>query len=143
MPKQAKWWSEGIRFECQGSGKCCTSRGGFGYVYLTLDDRRRMAKHLGLATRSFTVKYCKKIHGQFALKEEKGNPDCVFLEGKKCSVYAARPTQCRTWPFWPESMQPKAWRRDVAAFCPGVGKGRLISAREIQQQIDIQNLADG
>ena len=32
--------------------------------------------------------------------------DCVFLDrtylpGKAiCSLYAARPTQCRTWPFW-------------------------------------------
>lgn len=35
---------------------------------------------------------------------------CVFLEpdGKQCSIYEARPVQCRTYPFWPtimESMQ--------------------------------------
>lgn len=142
MAKQAKWWANGVRFECQGSGKCCTSRGAFGYVYLTLGDRRQLAKRLKISTLKFTLRYCKKVHGQFALKEEKGNPNCVFLEGKRCGVYAARPTQCRTWPFWPESMQPKSWRRDVAAFCPGVGKGKVVSADEIQKQIDIQTEAD-
>ena len=42
-----KWWKDGIRFECQGSGKCCLSRGTHGYVYLTLEDRRRFARHFG------------------------------------------------------------------------------------------------
>lgn len=28
-------------------------------------------------------------------------------------------------------MTAKAWAQDVAAFCPGVGKGKLWSAKEI------------
>jgi len=52
---------------------------------------------------------------------------CRFLDPvtkKRCLVYEARPAQCRTWPFWPENMNARAWDREVVAFCPGVGKGR-------------------
>ena len=66
------------------------------------------------------------------------NPDCVFLKDNKCSVYEGRPTQCRTWPFWPEVMKPKAWRRDVVEFCPGANKGRLYSAKEIEKTLSEQ-----
>lgn len=129
-----KWWSEGVRFECQGSGKCCTSHGEFGFVYLTLEDRERFAKHMKLSTEKFTEKYCDKTGGIWHLKEDVANPDCMFLVGgNRCGQYEARPTQCRTWPFWPEVMSAKAWKKDVAAFCPGVGKGRLIPPAEIEK----------
>jgi Fe-S-cluster containining protein len=134
-PVSKKWWSEGIRFECQGSGQCCTSHGEFGFVYLTLEDRRRFAKHFKLSTREFTRTYCEKTDDLWHLKERKDQPDCQFLEGKRCGVYAARPEQCRTWPFWPEVMSAKRWKKDVADFCPGVGKGRVWSVSEIEETL--------
>ena len=121
---------EGIRFECQQSGKCCTSRGSYGFVYVTLDDRRRLAKHLKMSTQRFTKTYCAKTDGHFHLKDPE--EDCNFLDGTGCSVYAARPSQCRTWPFWPENMNARAWKKEVMSFCPGVGKGRLYSRNEIE-----------
>lgn len=136
------WWSEGVRFECQGSGKCCTSHGEFGFVFLTLKDRARMAKFLGLTTAEFTKKHCEKMGDAFHLIEIKGQPDCMFLKNKQCTVYEARPTQCRTWPFWPEVMSPKAWRKEVIEFCPGVGKGKLWTAEEIQARIAEQTEAE-
>jgi len=129
MTKKKSFWAEGIRFECQGSGQCCTSRGSYGYVYLTLDDRRRFARHFKITTRAFTLKYCAKEDGFFFLRNLKD--DCEFLKENRCGVYEARPSQCRTWPFWPENMGAKAWKKDVVDFCPGVGKGRLHSAEEI------------
>ncbi|MCB0415941.1 MAG: YkgJ family cysteine cluster protein [Bdellovibrionales bacterium] len=133
-----KWYDNGIKFQCQGSGKCCTSHGEYGYVYLTLKDRRRMAKLLNISTSAFTKKYCEKERSSFYLKEKKNsdgsiNPDCLFLENKKCSVYEARPTQCRTWPFWPDTLNAKTWSKEVLNFCPGVNKGRLYSKKEIEE----------
>ena len=127
------FWSGGIRFECQGSGKCCTSRGSFGFVYLSLEDRRRMARHFNLRTSSFTQKYCEKTGGLYHLKESKG--DCRFLKGTSCSVYHARPAQCRTWPFWPENMNARSWNREVTKFCPGVGKGPVHTEKEIEAHL--------
>lgn len=133
-----KWWSEGVRFECQGSGRCCLSRGEYGHVYLTSKDRRALAKLLKLSTREFTKTYCELDDGSYQLKEDTGREDCIFLEGKRCGVYEARPTQCRTWPFWPEHMGAKQWAREVAAFCPGVGKGPVIAPERIQTILDEQ-----
>lgn len=134
-----KIYENGLRFECQGSGKCCTSHGEFGFVFLTLDDRKRFAQHLNISTSAFTKKYCSKRQGIWHLNEEAKNPDCMFLKEKKCTVYEARPTQCRTWPFWPEVMNAKSWKTEVASFCPGVGKGKLWTPEEIEKLIEIEN----
>ena len=133
--KNEPFYASGLRFECQGSGKCCTSHGEFGYVFLTQEDRRRFALHLGLSTTAFTKKYCDQTNGIWHLKEDKTNTDCMFLKNKACSVYEARPNQCRTWPFWPEVMNAKSWKKEVQSFCPGVGKGRLWSREEIEAQM--------
>ena len=137
MADDSKWWADGVRFECQGSGQCCVSHGEFGFVYLTMDDRRAMAKKLRLATSAFTAKFCKKTDGVFHLKDT-DDQACIFLKNKRCTVYEVRPMQCRTWPFWPEVMGAKTWAKEVKAFCPGVGKGKLVSADEIRATLDRQ-----
>ncbi|MCC6138433.1 MAG: YkgJ family cysteine cluster protein [Bdellovibrionaceae bacterium] len=133
-----KWWKDGVRFECQQSGKCCVSHGEYGFVYLTLKDRQNIAKELGLTTREFTTKHCTKTDGVFHIADQ-GGPTCQFLKNKMCTIYKVRPTQCRTWPFWPETMGAKAWQKDVVKFCPGVNKGsKIYSPKEIQSIIDEQ-----
>lgn len=139
MPeKNQKWWSKGVRFECQGSGKCCTSRGEFGFVYLTLEDRKLLAEQFQITTEAFTKKYCDKTGGIWHFKEIKERPDCQFLVKNRCNVYEARPMQCRTWPFWPEIMNAKAWNKEVVSYCPGVGQGRVIPAKEIEETLKAQ-----
>lgn len=133
-------FENGVRFECQGSGKCCMSRGSYGYVYLSADDRKRMAQELSLPVRTFTRRYCEQSHGLYHLK----NPekDCQFLEGTRCGIYAGRPTQCRTWPFWPENMNPRTWNSEVAPFCAGIGKGKLHSPEEIERSLALYRSQD-
>ena len=130
--EKAKFWEDGIRFECQGTGRCCTSRGENGYVYFTEEDRSRMARVLGMDLREFTRTYLGETDdGIYYLRNPED--DCVFLKGTRCSVYEGRPTQCRTWPFWPENMNAKTWNEEVATFCAGVGKGRVVRAEEIDR----------
>jgi Fe-S-cluster containining protein len=136
----AKWWHEGVRFECQGSGRCCVSRGQYGFVYLTIEDRRAMAKHLKFSTSAFTRKFCEKEGGIWKLRDF--NENCRFLDGKMCGVYEARPVQCRTWPWWPEVMGAKAWAKEVAAYCPGVGKGRTWTREEIDENLRAQKQSE-
>lgn len=137
-----KWWEEGVRFECQGSGKCCTSHGEYGHVFLTQEDRKRFAKHFKLTLTAFTKKFCIKYHGVWKLIDRPDSFDCIFLENKRCSAYEGRPTQCRTWPFWPDVMDAKTWKKDVVSFCPGVGKGKVVPVESIRKQMAEQTLAE-
>jgi Fe-S-cluster containining protein len=125
---------EGIRFSCLGCGKCCLSRDGYGYVHLSLEDRRRLAAHLGISTAAFTRKYAENTDGWFHLCQP--GRECPFFSEARCGVYEARPRQCRTWPFWRENMKLRVWKRDIASYCPGIGRGRLYSAEEIESIIE-------
>ena len=131
--KDKTWLQKGLAFQCQGSGKCCISRGEYGFVYLTDDDRKNMAKALSMSLTEFTQKHCDQSDGTYHLKEIQNQPECRFLKNSKCSVYEGRPTQCRTWPFWPENLNAKDWKRDVVNFCPGAGKGPTHSYSEIRK----------
>jgi len=128
--KGKHFYQGGICFECQGDGRCCITRGRYGYVYLSFNDRRRLAKYFNIPLTEFTAKYTKKTNGLYELKYN--SKDCPFLKNNKCVVYASRPWQCRTWPFWPENMNSDVWVQEVATSCPGIGKGRLFSASEIE-----------
>ena len=132
----------GIRFECQGSGKCCVSRNSYGFVYLSNIDIKRFSKFFKLSVKAFKKKYCQITDGFIHLTEKKElNGNCIFLKNNKCTVYKSRPIQCRTWPFWPENMNTKTWNNDIAKNCPGVGKGKVKTKKEIlkQVQIDYEN----
>jgi Fe-S-cluster containining protein len=129
-------YRDGIRFECQGSSKCCRFRAGYSHIYVTLCERRRLANLLGMQTATFTRAYCIKSDDFYELKST--GDACIFLEESRCSVYEARPGQCRSWPFWPENMSRRGWQSEVLAFCPGVGKGRVYPAEEIEGILQIE-----
>jgi uncharacterized protein len=129
--KGKQFYLNGIRFECQGDGKCCKTRGKYGYVYLSFSDRRRLAAHFKMPLAEFTARYTKKEDGLYELKYT--GRDCPFFTSNRCTVYRARPWQCRTWPFWPENMNEAVWEGEVAPYCPGVGKGKLYSGEEIEE----------
>ena len=120
---------KGINFQCQGSANCCISRGSYGYVYLSKKDILLLSQFKKIKIDTFIHRYCDKTDGFIHLKEKNGHSECQFLQNKKCSIYKARPTQCRTWPFWSENMKPKIWNQDISKFCPGIGKGELYNQK--------------
>jgi uncharacterized protein len=128
-------YKKGLKFKCQGSSNCCVSRGSYGFVYLSKKDIKKLSKFMKLEINNFLNLYCDETNGITHFKEEKKNGDCQFLLNKKCTVYKARPTQCRTWPFWSENMNSKTWNTEIANFCPGIGKGKIISKFIIEKKI--------
>ena len=128
-------FKKSIHFQCQGSSNCCVSRGSYGYVYLSKKDAKNLSLNFRMKVNDFLKKYCDKTNGFTHLKENKRNKQCQFLKDKRCSVYKARPTQCRTWPFWKENMNAKVWNNEISKFCPGIGKGKLISQVKIKKEI--------
>ena len=57
---------------------------------------------------------------RISLLESKKNYDCVFLKDKKCQVYGARPTQCRTYPWWPHNLRSQQAWEETARTCEGI-----------------------
>ena len=61
--------------------------------------------------------------------------DCVFLDrtsadGKTgCSIYAERPAQCRTWPFWSENLTSRATWEAVKRRTPCPERTRMPQCR--------------
>ncbi len=68
---------------------------------------------------------------------------CIFLDkAGDCRVYAVRPVQCRTYPFWPELTESsKGWMTERRR-CEGIGRGEPVSIQFIEKQIEIQKKAD-
>ncbi len=120
--RQVPWYADGLRFECQPDcGACCTNHGDCEYVYLEDADVARLSGHFALTAAEFRERFTRVEEGWTVLRME--GPACPFLAGARCSVYAARPAQCRSFPFWKENLRsPAAWNR-VASFCPGIGRG--------------------
>jgi Fe-S-cluster containining protein len=128
------WFNDGLRFKCTGCGKCCT--GSPGYVYLSEKDISALAMHHNLAREEFLRKYTRYVDGQYALLEEPVTYDCVFLKNNQCTVYTARPIQCRTFPWWIQHLrEPSDWQ-EAAARCEGINhpEAPLIPSSEIQEQ---------
>lgn len=128
-----------INFKCQGSSNCCISHGSYGYVYLTKNDIINLSDYFKISVKNFKKKYCNNSEGYIFLKDKYKNK-CIFLKNKRCTVYKIRPTQCKTFPFWPENMNTKTWNKDIMNFCPGIGKGKKFSKDEIKKILEIDKL---
>ncbi len=129
-----KWYEKGLRFKCTECGKCCS---GFeGFVWLSPQDIEKLSKHFGLTSEDFLKKYTRKIGNRTSLIEKR-NFDCIFYKDKKCTVYQARPSQCKTFPFWPEHLKKtKDWTK-AKKFCEGIDhpEGDLIPLEKIQKTL--------
>jgi len=130
---RAPWYAEGLRFECQVCGRCCG--GEPGYIWMTPEEVRAAAGHLGMDVLDFCNMYLAEYDRGFSLRELEGG-DCCMLRNGRCLIYAVRPIQCRTWPWWPSNLRSRATWRETARRCPGIGRGRTWTLGEISKQRD-------
>ena len=83
-------------------GNCCT--GESGNIFVSVTEISAIAKLLEMEEGEFRRTYLRKEAYRYSLKEKKvnGSYDCVFFDRSRngCSIYTARPLQCRTFPFW-------------------------------------------
>jgi uncharacterized protein len=127
------WYHEGLAFSCTRCGACCT--GAPGYVWVSHEEIERLAQFRGETVDQFCAQFVRRVGNNRSLIEKPGG-DCIFWDAQAgCTVYPARPVQCRTWPFWPENVEtPEDWTQ-ITQICPGSGRGRHYSAEEIVESI--------
>jgi Fe-S-cluster containining protein len=128
------FYAGGLKFSCTRCSACCRYEPG--YVFLSENDTALLAGELKMGYDKFVETYCRWIPSEagrerLSLKEKSGY-DCIFW-GDGCSVYGARPLQCRTFPFWASVLSsPVVWE-ETAAACPGMNRGALRERRFIEE----------
>jgi hypothetical protein len=124
--------SEALRFECTQCGECCTSRGEYGYVYVNDREVAAIAKHLQMTPHELRRRYT--FVDEYGWTQVVLQERCVFLEEgtNRCTIYPARPVQCRTFPFWRDLVRDGEWTDEARGLCEGVGAGRLYQIEEIE-----------
>jgi uncharacterized protein len=129
------WFKNGLKFRCTRCGDCCT--GAPGVVWVNDEEVETIRNHIGETAERFLQWYTRMIGDRRSLVE-KSNGDCIFFErGKGCTIYAVRPRQCRTWPFWESNLRDEKTWKHTCKICPGSGQGDLISADEIVQRMKV------
>jgi len=131
------WYQSGLAFECTQCGNCCSGPE-TGYVWVTDEEIERLAiaMEMGDDLDAFRRKFVRSVLSRQSLVEY-SDGDCIFLDPKTrgCMVYEARPTQCRTWPFWPQTVNsPSDWAR-AAKGCPGCNSGPVYELDAITAKI--------
>lgn len=127
-----------LRFTCQsGCIRCCDQEG---FVYLTESDVNRAAKFVGMKQAAFEKRYLYRTAHKRRFRKPPGK-QCPFLEEHGCSIHPAKPTQCRTFPFWPELVESRREWTQTAKYCPGIGKGPLIQIGTAMERAEEQRLA--
>jgi Fe-S-cluster containining protein len=110
-------------------------------VFLSQNDVKILAAECKMKYIDFVETYCRWIPAgggeeRLSLKE-KSNYDCIFWKDG-CSVYGARPLQCRAFPFWQSIMRsPGAWNT-AKTGCPGMGRGAVVSRETIDSWLERQ-----
>jgi len=104
--------------KCEGN--CCI--GESGYIWITPSEMQTLSQLLKISMDELKHQYLRKISYKYSIKENqlsKDNFACVFfdLDKKQCSVYDARPKQCRTFPFWDYFKENE---KEVYEECPAI-----------------------
>ena len=129
------WYKDGLKFKCTGCGQCCT--GAPGMVWVTEEEMLNMAQLLNISIEKFKRTYTRQRDNRYALVEKKSHGNsCVFLKENKCQVYQARPSQCRTFPWWKENLNTRESWAIAAMSCEGINdEAPLISLDEINKSL--------
>lgn len=119
---------EGFDFTFNGAkcsecgGKCCY--GESGYIFTNISEMEQMSAFLKIPFEDFCLHYIKKVGMRFSLIEKTCNDrakgvSCIFFDEESlcCAIYAVRPKQCRTFPFWSSYKNNKS---EIIERCMGV-----------------------
>ena len=125
-----------LHFSCTRCGRCCETPGDY-FVFLGAQEAERIRQQLGLSVSWFRRRYMRRLEdGELVLAAGAGDR-CIFLDAQgRCGIYAARPVQCRTYPFWPEiAGNRRAWYGE-GRRCEGIDQGGAVPLGKIRRAVN-------
>lgn len=124
--------SEPVHFECTQCGRCCSGGGDY-HVFLTEAEAERIRAVLQLSRGWFRRRYLRRLDSGELTVTLRADGRCGLLDEQgRCGVYVQRPTQCRTYPFWPETLRSRATWRAEAARCEGIGRDTVVPLAKLR-----------
>jgi Fe-S-cluster containining protein len=133
------WFKSGLQFGCTRCSACC--RHNPGYVFLSQPDIDALCSFTQLDEKEFRKRYTRLTDFGFVRRlslTEKSNFDCIFWD-QGCTVYNARPLQCRAFPFWSSILSDQGNWDEQANDCPGINQGPVHSAATIQAWLNARS----
>jgi Fe-S-cluster containining protein len=90
---------------------------------------------LELALDEFGRRFLRRVGNRYALLDRSTTGDCVMLENGRCTIYADRPAQCRSFPFWAQHLRSlEAWA-DAGRDCEGISPSSPIVSFEAIERL--------
>jgi Fe-S-cluster containining protein len=103
----------------QCSGACC--RGKSGNIWVKVGEAEQIATYLQVSPIDIIGLYLVRVDNRISIRERyvDGKYECVFFDAQelRCSIYAVRPEQCRSFPFWSYF---RGREDELLHECPGV-----------------------
>jgi len=106
-------------FECQKSGNCCRCPG---LVHVSIPEMEKMAEEKKCSLDEFISTYTQRHNGRYVVATPTFRQQCFLNDKNQCSVYNARPEQCKTYPDWPEIWESPSTIQKETELCPGLKK---------------------
>lgn len=132
-----------LRFECTGCGACCTGGPDY-YVETNAREREAIRGFLAISADWFKRRYLVQVDTNIiGIRLTKGR--CSFLgTDMRCRIYPVRPTQCRTYPWWPELVESAARWNQEAKRCEGMNRGAVVPLAVIKRSLarELKNITD-
>jgi len=141
--RQPLYRRRSLRFSCTRCGGCCSANEDY-HVYVNDAEVEKIRVFLGLGRSWFKRRYLARDEDGSLILQARDNGACIML-GKDgcCRVYAVRPVQCATYPFWPEVVKTTAaWRRE-SRRCEGIDHGEIIPVEQIEKALQLCREAEG
>ncbi len=127
LDQRSYFFDDGIRFQCQGCGTCCT--GAPGVVRVDVPEIVAIAAFLDRSVGEIIDAFVFPWEDGHSIKED-ADGRCLFYDDG-CRIYPVRPRQCRTFPFWVSIMRAEFHWHATCRQCPGIGTGRRYTKTEI------------
>ena len=127
LSNRSYFFDQGLRFECQRCGVCCT--GEPGTIFVNQQEIVKIAHFTKIPQALLISDYLYPYKDSYSIGE---HPDgrCLFFQNG-CAIYPVRPSQCKTYPFWFQNLRsPKNWHR-ASRECPGIGQGPKFEKEKI------------
>ena len=106
------------QIDCTQCANCCK----VATVTVAERDVERLARHLRMTPAKFLADYTEETLEEGRILRRSEESGCVFLDGKLCSVYDARPDTCQRFPHLVRgqgSLASRMWQFiDRACYCP-------------------------